>query len=249
MKTISLDHFLQQIDAIAAAQPAYRLGADGSNGECDCIGLIIGAIRRAGGTWGGTHGSNYAARNATLQLAPLTSAGQLSPGCLVYKTAPPGASNHHLPSRYEDHPDQLDYYHVGVVRSVSPLRIIHCTTPGICTDETIFPWSHFGWPAAVSAKTAPAPASLTAVVTAPSGSCVNLRKTPGGALLERLPLGATVTVEEQGDTWCRISYAGRTGWMMTAFLCFPADDLTARITALEERLSRLEQNLSGGDAP
>jgi len=252
MKTIQLDHFLDQIDAIASEKPVYRLGADGRDGECDCIGLIIGAIRRAGGTWQGTHGSNYAARNATLRLSALVSPSQLTPGCLVYKSAAPGASNHHLPSRYDDHPDQLDYYHVGVVRSVSPLRIIHCTTPGIRTDETIAPWSHFGWPAAVSRDDSPPVGVVTAIVTAESGSSVNLRHSPAGPLLCRVPVGATVAVEERGETWSLITHAGHTGWMMTAFLRFAGDDLPSRLAALEERLTRLEERFStmaGGDAP
>lgn len=244
MKTISLDQFLNQIDAIAAESPSYRLGADGSNGECDCIGLIIGAIRRAGGQWQGTHGSNYAARYATLRLAKLTGDAQLSPGCLVFKSAAPGASNHHLPGRYEDHSDQLDYYHVGVVRNISPLEIIHCSTPGIRRDASPEAWSHFGWPAAVTGDTAESPAALTAVVTAENVSPVNLRRTPGGALLARLPVGATVAVKERGTTWCHVTHNGRSGWMMTAFLRFAEQDLSDRIAALEKRIALVEKRLS-----
>ena len=57
-----LEAFIAQVEAIAQASPVYRLGGDGSDGTCDCIGLVIGAIRQAGGAWMGTHGSNYAAR-------------------------------------------------------------------------------------------------------------------------------------------------------------------------------------------
>ena len=56
--------FLRGVSAIQAEGPTYHAGGDGSDGTCDCIGLIIGAIRRAGGRWTGTHGSNYAARFA-----------------------------------------------------------------------------------------------------------------------------------------------------------------------------------------
>ena len=51
---VKLDAFLKNADQIAAESPSYKLGHDGSDGECDCIGLIIGAIRRSGGTWSGT---------------------------------------------------------------------------------------------------------------------------------------------------------------------------------------------------
>lgn len=244
MKTISLDLFLKNIDVIAASQPTYQAGGDGTGGVCDCIGLIIGAIRRSGGSWSGTHGSNYAARYATENLAPLASAAQLTPGCLVYKTAVPGDSSYNLPTRYAQHDDQLDYYHVGVVRSTSPLEIIHCTTPGIVTDDTITPWSHFGWSSAV-AQDGAAPAVTTATVTAESGATVNLRKTPGGALLCRVPVGAAVAVEEQGNTWSRITHGGQTGWMMTCFLRFTTE--ADRLTRLEQRVAALEERFSGGE--
>lgn len=48
---ISLKAFLDGIQAISDSRPTYREGQDGSRGECDCIGLIIGAIRRAGRSW------------------------------------------------------------------------------------------------------------------------------------------------------------------------------------------------------
>lgn len=43
--------FFRHLDAIAAESPAYKLGKDGAGGECDCIGLIIGAIERPSGKW------------------------------------------------------------------------------------------------------------------------------------------------------------------------------------------------------
>ena len=45
-----LEAFIAQVEAIAQASPVYRPGGDGSDGTCDCIGLVIGAIRRAGKT-------------------------------------------------------------------------------------------------------------------------------------------------------------------------------------------------------
>lgn len=48
---VTMDAWLSKVDEIAAEGPSYKLGHDGSDGSCDCIGLIIGAIRRAGGTW------------------------------------------------------------------------------------------------------------------------------------------------------------------------------------------------------
>ena len=60
----------------------------------------------------------------------------------------------------------------------------------------------------------------TATIRAPSGSTVNLRKhqDKGSALVDRMPIGATVTVEYQGDEWSQVRYKGKTGYVMTEFL-------------------------------
>ena len=60
----------------------------------------------------------------------------------------------------------------------------------------------------------------TAVVTAESGSTVNLRKTPHGALEDRVPVGSTAQVLDT-DTmygWARITVSGKTGWMDMKYL-------------------------------
>ena len=61
---VTLEAFLSGVAKIKSEAPTYREGGDGSDGPRDCIELVIGAIRRAGGGWAGTHGSNYAARFA-----------------------------------------------------------------------------------------------------------------------------------------------------------------------------------------
>lgn len=145
IQTIPLSSFLEKIREIAAENPKYRSGGSGKDGTCDCIGLIIGAIRRAGGNWPGIHGSNYSARYETRNLEKITNQNALRVGELVYKHRSPGEAGYDLPARYRNHPDRNDYYHVGVVTSVSPLRILHMTTPSIQTDTKLGKWSHHGW--------------------------------------------------------------------------------------------------------
>lgn len=219
--------FLSAVEAIAAEKPAYQLGHDGSDGKCDCIGLIIGSIRRAGGTWTGTHGSNYAARNEVEYLLPIDAADDLTVGEAVFKAAMPGGPNYNLPSRYDSGPDRRDYYHVGVVTSVTPLEITHCTGPGIVRDTKLGKWTHRGWLRKVSQEggSMPGTNTTTATVTATSGSNVNLRASAStsAALVERVPVGAAVTVLEYGDAWCRVAYDGQAGWMMRRYLLLPSD--------------------------
>lgn len=232
-KVISLSAFLQGVAAIAALAPSYQLGHDGSDGSCDCIGLIIGGIRRGGGCWQGTHGSNYAARFETNNLRPICSAADLAVGEIVFKAHEPTQSGYSLPDRYADHADQRDYYHAGVVTSTAPLTITHCTGPGIMTDKKLNKWNYHGWlskvaqPAKGDEQTMSA---QTATVTAASGSTVNLRSSPNGTLVDRLPVGAVVSVIEEKDGWVSVTYGEKTGWMMEQFLCTADADEQVTIT-------------------
>lgn len=220
---VKLDAFLKSADQIAAEDPSYQLGHDGSDGKCDCIGLIIGAIRRSGGTWDGTHGTNYAARNEMEYLLPVSDAYNLNVGEVVYKAAMPGQTSYALPSRYKGDPDQRDYYHIGVVRSVNPLRIVHCTSPGgIKEDSKLGNWTHRGWLRKISreGEETPMASTETATVVAQSGSTVRMRNTPSTTdrLYWDVPIGTVVPVSGHQDGWSRVAYGGRVGWMQDKYL-------------------------------
>ena len=133
--------FLNAVDRNAARVQAYRSGGTGKDGTCDCIGLIMGAFALCGETWKGIHGSNYAAREAVNQLHSVTDASQLRAGQIVFKYRLLSDDGYSLPERYRSGHDLRDYYHVGVVRSVDPLDIIHCTSPGpIAHDRKLGRW-------------------------------------------------------------------------------------------------------------
>ncbi len=158
---IALSDFLARVEEIAGEKPTYRKGGSGKDGTCDCIGLVIGAVRRAGGTWSGLHGSNYAARSETVLPARIRSASDLKTGELVYKQYAPGEKGYDLPDRYRKGGsaytgDLRDYFHVGVVMSASPLRILHVTGPGVQTDACLGSWSYHGWCARVDREDGPA---------------------------------------------------------------------------------------------
>lgn len=248
---VNLSDFLTQVRAIASERPAYRLGGDGSDGTCDCIGLIIGAIRRAGGKWAGTHGTNWSARNEMATLYKQVDAAQLEKGWVVYKAKAPNEAGYALPDRYKSGADLLDYYHVGVVTGIEPLEITHCTSgggvDGITTDNRQGKWLYGGPLSLVDYGGGAIPMEM-AIVRASSGTSVNMRKEPGGALVVRVPVGGTVNVLERGGEWSRISWDGYRGYMQTRFLDFgdaddegksylvniPEDVATSLINALRE---------------
>lgn len=65
--------------------------------------------------------------------------------------------------------------------------------------------------------------SSTATVTTPGGT-LNLRSEPrtGSQILWQIPQYALVQVHEKGAEWCRVTYQGITGYVMTVFLTFQA---------------------------
>ena len=239
--------FLAKVREIFNSNQTRREPGDGSDGTCDCIGLIIGAIRRMGLTWSGIHGCNWAARKEFVKLEKINSVSDLEVGDVVLKGRPKGHSKWDLPSRYRSggkyyNGDLTDYYHAGVVDSVNPLQIRHMSTK--MTIDTKLNhnknsvWNYHG-KLTILVKAAggtvptqtPAPAADTpttgskAVVVAESGGTVNLRRTPSlkGALITRIPLGTYVDIIAPGETWAKIKYSGVTGYMMAQFLDIVGD--------------------------
>ncbi len=139
---------IAKVEEIAVEDPSYRIGGTGNDGTCDCIGLVVGAIRRAGGKWTGSKGTNYAARNEMVSLQVIVGSADLSVGEVVYKAREPGEPGYDeetIRKRYTDSPDKRDYYHIGVVESVYPLRIRHMTTPRAKMDTSLGKWRFHGW--------------------------------------------------------------------------------------------------------
>lgn len=260
---MTVNDFVSKVLEIAAARPVYHLGDDGSNGQCDCVGLVIGAIRRNGIKYTEIHGSNWFARHHTKGLMRVTAAEDLSPGDLVYKAKPPGVSGYDLPSRYAKDPEKYDYYHIGVVTSVDPLAITHCTSSssanGIVEDQKLGNWTHKGQLDLITYAEEDTPVTTTAKVTAANGKPVNMRKKPSTTsnLVDRVDVGKTVKVISSNDAWSQIEYNGLRGYMMTKFLEMEQQseptgieqriaELTKAVADLQRRVSNLEEANSVG---
>lgn len=215
--------FLIQVEEIAAEGPGYEHGHDGSDHMCDCIGLIIGAIRRAGGQWRGVHGTNYTARREVQKIEEIINSGSLKPGEVVFKSYDPGQGGYKLPARYEPggeyyNGDLRDYYHVGVVISTAPLRIRHMTTPCPKMDTSIGKWKWHGWLKKISSGgEEKMKVSYRARVI---GGALNLRKQMDtrSERITQIPDGATVQVMEEQPEWCLVEYEGQTGYVLAKFL-------------------------------
>ena len=86
----------------------------------------------------------------------------------------------------------------------------------------------------------PEPETEWATVVAEEGSTVKMRARPSKScpLYWDVPVGSEVMVNEYGETWTRITWAGNSGYMMTRFLRFedePAGLYTVIIPGLTEQ--------------
>lgn len=236
---VTLDQFLNGCKRNAARIKDYKLGCNGSNGLSDCVGYVIGALELAGQKWNGTHGSNYAARYRTKDLHAVSSASQLKLGQLVYKHNSPGtqAWEESFPkTRYAGHVDQNDYYHIGVVTSVNPLEISHCSGGGMHYDKKIGKWSYAGdcslvdygsgsvflaEPIADDAAEAAITGPGEAIVDVPDDTTVNIRSSASGKVLVKANEGTKLEVLSVSGSWAKVSYAFEktgTGYVMSKFI-------------------------------
>lgn len=225
---MNVTQFLGLVQQNVARVKRYKNGGDGTNGDCDCIGLIIGALRLGGTKWPWTHGSNYTARNRMRWLSPLDKLSQLSLGQLVYKAHEPGERGWKLPDTYKGHADQRDYYHVGVVTGVDPVVITNCTgvQGGIQQDKTLDggEWNWYGEIDLVEYENEGKGAENVngiMYVTSGDGNPVKVRMKPTteAGWHMKLPVGTQVEVLPwEGQGWYKIYAMGTYGYMMWEYL-------------------------------
>ena len=231
--------FLDRCMDIYNAKPDYALGCS-SLKKCDCIGMIKYSLRENGVSFS-TTGTNWTMRNQVDNARKITGVSALKVGDVVFKAKDPGDSGYNLPSKYRKggsayNGDLKDYCHIGAVKSVSPLRIVHMTGPTAKMDETIGKWKYAAElkkqyisdaePApepspSPEPEPTPTPETDKAIVWAEKGEWVKMRKEPSTKcnLYEEIHVGSEVTVLVRGYEWTRISFGWRKGWyMMTKFL-------------------------------
>lgn len=123
----------------------YKNGASGPN-ECDCKGYILWVLRRLGQNVSSA-GTNTMIRTQMRSWHTLTDKSQLQPGMCVFKRREPDSrlKDKFRPggSAWNASVGDVDVYHVGIVTSVEPLTIRHCSTGkngALLTDKSIKSW-------------------------------------------------------------------------------------------------------------
>lgn len=137
--------FIDKCLDIVEAKPTYKNGASNTK-ECDCIGMVKYGLRQNGVTLS-TTGTNWTFRNQVTNIRQIKSVNDLKVGDVVFKAKAPGESGYDLPAKYKKggagyNGDLNDYCHIGVVKKVNPLQIIHMTSPTAKTDTSIGKWKY-----------------------------------------------------------------------------------------------------------
>lgn len=259
MKTISPERFCRGVLSIYEEQPKYRTGGDGSDGTCDCIGMVRGALEREGVTGvKGMGGTNYAARHTIQGLQKLKKAGQLALGDVVLKTRDKDDKNMRLPDQYrKDGNDyskawgETNFTHIGTVTCLDPLTITHMTSPTAKQDTSIKGWEYFGhlpWVSADAEEEEELPPATWAYVYAENGKPVKMRAKPSTLCRTywEVPVGSQIVLTEPGETWSGIIWAGRSGWMKTEFIRTGEPTYTVIIGGLSKAMAETITSQYGG---
>ena len=232
--------YLAKCEEVVRAKPKYVRGQSNLQ-ECDCIGMDKYAFRECGVSFS-TTGTNFTVRQQVNNLRAINSVNDLSVGDVVFKAYEQWEDGwalekypKYMPGGKYYNGDLRDYYHIGTVKSVHPLEIIHMTSPTAKTDSQIGKWKFVAeWkkefiidspqpePAPEpTPKPEPEPTPKNMIVTSGNGKPVNMRKSPSlsGALVTRVPDGETVEwLKEDGAGWAYIRWNNKTGWMMDCYL-------------------------------
>ena len=240
----TVEKYVGKCQEVVDAKPTYKNGAS-SLTECDCIGMDKYAFRECGVSFS-TTGTNYSVRKQVDGLRQVVGTSDMNIGDVVFKAREPGESGYDLPDKYKEggkeyNGDLRDYYHIGTVKSVYPLEIIHMTSPTAKTDTKIGKWGFVAsWKKQFIKDAEPQPEPepepqpepqpepepvMPAVVTSENNRPVNLRDQPSiyAQLVDRVPVGEAVDVLENQGEWCHVTWNRKTGYMMTKFLDFSDD--------------------------
>ena len=246
---VTVEKYIENVNVIYKKKPSYELGHDGSDGKCDCIGMVKGALRRCGDKGEGLSGTNYAARYTLKNMRKISSVSQLKLGEVVLKTADINHPKWALPNKYRKggssyNGDLNNYSHIGTVTKLNPLEITHMTSPTAKKDTKLGNWSYAGQLPQVSYESE---VFIVVEYATVIGGSLNLRKDKSTASFKiaSIPTGSKVAVTEHNNDWCKVVYNEHTGYVMTKFLSFESggDDNKVTITLSRENALALYEAL------
>ena len=235
---------MEQMIADFEEMLGWPYASPGSNDQqgIDCSGAFVRAYRLQGQSL--YHGSNRMARTACAWLRP---AGQVFPrrGMVAFKARDSQPPQAYRPGGdYYDPELPQDFYHVGLVVSAAPLRLIHATPPCVRADDSLRGWTHLGW-----LKEFPQEEGSMEERTV-TASTVIFRAEPStkAQLLDRIPQGTVLETEQVDAAWVRTLWQGKTGYVMAQYLTPGQEDTVALPRTLLESLREALNQALGAEA-
>lgn len=220
MAKISVSDLIGQFEYLYRASPPYVWGGSSLTGM-DCSGAFVWAYKQHGLYI--AHGSNTIARSYAAEILPIIRA---EPGMAAFKARKPGEKGYALPEKFQPggsayNGDLNDYYHIGLVGENG-----HCVynaqskATGFVRSKTTAGWSYCAKLKAVDYETGDDEPMVKMVITAASGSTVNVRKQPSenAPLVDRLPIGTVVDASDDRNGWRAIIHGGVSGYVKAQFL-------------------------------
>lgn len=246
--TVSADSLIAVFRTMYEEHWSYIWGK-AEKGCVDCSGAFVYAFGLYGIKY--PHGSNAIARNYIVGTMMPISAAQ--PGMAAFKLRTPGEAGYDLPDKYKSGTDKNDYYHIGLV-DADPGYVLNAKgeKSGFCRDALT---AKNGWDCVaylVDVEYGGESKMEMAKVVLPSGasgSTVNMRRTPSRSsdVIAKVPVGADIQVESDSGQWCKITYSGKTGYMMSNYIEYvgqggEADSITADDREqIDKALTAMEQ--------
>lgn len=202
--------------------PYVSPGSNDQNG-IDCSGAFVRAYMLQGASI--YHGSNTIFRKHCSQTGVIDGVGSLEVGMAVFKRRDDSKE----PDKYKGD-GHGNLYHIGLVVSVSPLRIIHATEPVAKVDTKLNQdkdndWRYWGKLSDIiygttATFTEGGENKLAFDVTVTANS-LNMRKTAGGEYMLKIPNGTRLTVlnevSKDGKSYGQVSYGANVGWIELSF--------------------------------
>lgn len=229
---ISASKFAARVEQIADRDLTYKIGGVGKNGVCDCIGLIMGAMYELGHKKYDLHSTNYFARYQTLEMKRVDQK-RAYVGQILYKAREDtdDMNARYLPGGRYYTGDLLDYYHVGVVTRINPLRVIECTeyseVSGIVVSASLKGWEYEGKLRDVSyafEKDEPTEETEENVMALYQAKVITqedpltLRNAPDGDRIGKIPRGTIVDVLAEDGEWAYVRHDGVSGYAASKYL-------------------------------
>ena len=220
MSRITVKQLIDGLYNIRIEKPTYKVGHDGSDGSCDGIGLIRGALFRGGATRiKDMKEPNQFARKTALYLRKVDS---VKDGDILLKTISADDNSMPLPSKYrvggiDYNGDLNNYVDVAIVLHSSPIEIMQMTKDGIKHTDSLDEWDYVCELPYILEE---GEKVMSSAMISTDGKSVKMYAKPSFSCNEfvDIPNESIILVNDRRTTWSNVSFGDKSGFVLTKFL-------------------------------